>query len=181
MTQSNRNLFLILGAIVLAAALGTVVLMAGGKSDAISTAPASAPFSPIPAPDFELELFSGKTIKLSDFKGKKPVILNFWASWCGPCREEAPLLTKVGKEYADEVEFIGIVVNDSQKNAQAFIDEFGVPYVNGHDTSGIGPAYRVTGIPETFWIDKDGQIIDRWIGAIDEANLISRTKRLIED
>ena len=180
MTQSNRNFFLILAAIVIVAAFGTVILMAGGNSEAISTAPASAAFSPIPAPDFELELFSGKTIKLSDFKGKKPVILNFWASWCPPCREEAQLLAQVGKDYGDEVEFIGIVINDSQVKAQGFIDEFGVTYENGLDTSGIGPAYRVTGIPETFWIDKDGQIIDRWIGAIDEANLISRTKRLIE-
>ncbi len=179
MTKSNRNFFLILAAIVLAAALGTVFLMAGENSG-VSTSPASSALKPEPAPDFELTLFSGKTIKLSDFEGKKPVVLNFWASWCPPCREEAPEFARVSKDFKDDVEFIGVITNDTQKDAQAFIDEFGITYENGHDTSGIGQAYKVTGIPETFWIDKDGQIIDRWIGAIDEAGLISRTKRLIE-
>ena len=130
------------------------------------------------APAFSLKLFSGKTISLTDFNGKKPVVINFWASWCQPCRDEAPVLAKVSKIYSDKVVFIGIVTNDTQDKATAFMQEFGITYDNGIDTSGIGTKYGITGIPETFWIDTNGRIVDHWIGAIDEATLTSRTERL---
>ncbi len=133
-----------------------------------------------PAPDFKLKLFSGQTITLKDFAGKRPVVINFWASWCPPCREEAPTLAKVSKLYEGRVEFIGIVTNDTQANALAFMKEFGISYDNGIDQDNIAAKYGITGIPETFWIDKQGQIVDHWIGAIDEANLTYRIQKLIQ-
>jgi len=132
------------------------------------------------APDFVLELFSGETITLSDFTGDKPVVINFWASWCAPCRKEAPTLAKVAKMYDGQVEFIGIVEGDTQNNALAFMDEFDITYANGIDRDRIGVKYGTTGIPETFWIDKDGQFVDRWIGAIDEAKIVWRIQMLLE-
>jgi len=183
MTQRDRNLLLILGLGAVASIAAAIIIWAGQADISELTAPpvnATRTFVPTKAPDFELALFSGKTIKLSDFRGKKPVVLNFWASWCPPCREEAPALSKIAKDLGDRVEFIGVAVNDSRENAEKFMEEFDITYENGLDISDIGPAYKITGIPETFWIDKNGQIIDRWIGAIDEAGLISRTQRLID-
>lgn len=132
-----------------------------------------------PAPDFKLELFSGKKIRLSDFKGRKPVVLNLWASWCPPCRAEAPMLSKVSKDYSDRVKFIGVAINDNPQNAKLFLKEFDITYDNGMDPGNIGNDYRITGIPETFWIDTKGRIIDHWIGAVDESELVARTERLI--
>lgn len=177
MKPINKFLIVVIPLLVAVVAVGSVIITRGGLS---TTAPTNTDFTPIKAADFELKLFDGKTIRLSDFEGKKPVVINFWASWCGPCREEAPTLAKVSKTYSNKVEFLGIVINDSQANAEAFMKEFGIDYDNGLDTSKIGDAYGITGIPETFWIDKDGQVVDRWIGAIDEANLIQKTDNLIK-
>ncbi len=140
----------------------------------------SVAISPKPAPDFKLKLFSGQNITLKDFAGKRPVVINFWASWCPPCRDEAPVLAKVSKTYEGRVEFIGVVTNDTQANALAFMKEFGISYDNGIDQDNISGKYGITGIPETFWIDKQGQLVDHWIGAIDEANLVSRVQKLVQ-
>lgn len=142
--------------------------------------PQNTTFSPRPAPDFKLTLFSGQTITLRDFTGKTPVVINFWASWCPPCREEAPTLAKVSKLYEGKVKFLGIVTNDTQANAVAFMKEFGITYDNGIDQENIATKYGITGIPETFWIDERGQIVNHWIGAIDEANLTLNTQKLLQ-
>lgn len=173
----NKILIIAIPLLVAVVAVGSVIMTRGGLS---TTAPTNTDFTPVKATDFELKLFNGKTIRLSDFEGKKPVVINFWASWCGPCREEAPILAKVSKRFSKRVEFLGIVINDSQANAEAFMKQFGIEYDNGRDTSKIGDAYGITGIPETFWIDKNGQVVDRWIGAIDEASLDQRTNALIQ-
>ncbi len=150
------------------------------NSQAPSLSPTQViPGTPKPAPDFMLKLFSGQTITLKDFAGKKPVVINFWASWCPPCRQEAPALAKVSRMYEGRVEFIGVVINDTEANALAFMKEFGISYDNGIDQDNIARKYRITGIPETFWIDKQGQLVGHWIGAIDEANLASRTQKLL--
>ena len=164
---------------------GMIIIGVGAALFAASRTPTPPPtqsvaFTPKPATDFNLKLFSGQTITLKDFTGKRPVVINFWASWCQPCRDEAPVLAKVSKLYGSDVEFIGIVTNDTQANALAFMNEFGISYDNGIDQDNIATKYGITGIPETFWIDKQGQIIDHWIGAINEANLTSRIQKLIQ-
>ncbi|MDO8567523.1 MAG: TlpA disulfide reductase family protein [Dehalococcoidales bacterium] len=162
-----------------------IIIGAGAALFTTSRAPSSSPnqsvaVSPKPAPDFKLELFSGQTIVLKDFTGKRPVVINFWASWCPPCRDEAPTLAKVSKMYEGRVEFIGVVINDTQANALAFMKEFGISYDNGIDQDNVSGKYGISGIPETFWIDKQGQLVGHWIGAIDEANLTSRIQKLIQ-
>ncbi len=171
------KIFLIaFGALVI---VGIGAALANASRNLIALPPQSIAISPRPAPDFKLKLFSGQTITLKDFTGKSPVVINFWASWCPPCRDEAPVLAKVAKMYEGRVEFIGVVTNDTPANALAFMKEFGISYANGIDQDNISGKYRITGIPETFWIDKQGQLVDHWIGAIDEANLVARTKKLV--
>jgi cytochrome c biogenesis protein CcmG/thiol:disulfide interchange protein DsbE len=113
-----------------------------------------------PAPDFTLTTFDGGTFRLSDYRGKV-VVINFWASWCGPCRDEAPALESLWQQYKDKgVVFLGVTYADDPKDSQQFMAEFGVSYPNAEDgRSDVSKAlYRIQGVPETFVIDKQGNI-----------------------
>lgn len=167
--------------------LGVVVIIGAGLAllnNAAPSAPAQLAQPTVlaskPAPDFTLTLLSGEAVALSDFKGKTPVVVNFWAPWCPPCRKEAPALARISAVYGDRVKFIGIVENDTPDNVKAFIEDNGMKYANGIDDGSISLKYRITGIPETFWIDTEGNVIDHWIGEIDEANLTSRVRKLLQ-
>lgn len=133
------------------------------------------------APLFTLKLFDGKELTLKEFRGK-PVVLNFWASWCGPCRFEAPTLEKVYRIYKEKgVIFIGINIADSEANARAFIQEFDITFLNGYDRDGkIARDYEVTSIPTTFFITKDGKIALRYTGAISESELTGAIEELLK-
>lgn len=132
------------------------------------------------APDFELTTFDGQQIRLSEFQGKV-VVINFWASWCIPCREEAPILEAAWQKYRDQgVIFIGVDYLDTEKEALAFIEEFGITYFNGPDTgSRIAQQYRIRGVPETFFVDQLGGLLNPYIGAVNEEELENRLDRLL--
>jgi len=133
-----------------------------------------------PAEDFTLPLFSGGNINLSSLRGK-PVVINFWASWCPPCREEAPILEEVWRRYDDKgVTIIGVDIQDTEADARAYIEEFGITYPNGPDIGGkITIDYGVSGIPVTFFVNREGLIVSRWVGAINEGILVSRIEDLL--
>lgn len=133
-----------------------------------------------PASDFTLPLFSGSSIKLSSLHGR-PVVINFWASWCPPCRDEAPILEKVWRNYKDRgVMFIGIDIQDREAAARAYIKEFDITYPNGPDLSGkLTIEYGVSGIPVTFFINREGKIVSRWVGAINEKLLVARIEEIM--
>lgn len=120
-----------------------------------------------PAPDFTLKSFDGQSLKLSDLRGKV-VIINFWASWCGPCRDEAAFLEKTWRQYKDRgVVFLGIDYNDVEPNARAYLKEFDITYYNGPDLGGIiSPLYRIKGVPETYFVGKDGNLYGNALGPI---------------
>ena len=119
------------------------------------------------APPFTLTLFSGEKIRSEDLVGKA-IILNFWASWCIPCRAEAHTLESAWHKYKNQrVVFIGVNIQDKEEDARAFIKEFSITYVNGPDASGkIAIDYGVWGIPETFFIDPQGRITYKHAGEI---------------
>ena len=125
------------------------------------------------APDFSLTSFDGQAVRLSAFRGR-PVILNFWASWCPPCRSEAPALTRTARATAERVTFIGIDVRDGEEAARQFIDEFDVPYLNAPDVTGeVERLYGGFGIPFTVFIRADGTIARTWLGPLDERRLLA--------
>ncbi len=118
------------------------------------------------APLFSIEIFdhapldsSGAALKLADLRGQV-VVINFWASYCEPCRDEAVMLEALYREYKDQqVVFLGINTDDIERNALGYLDEFGITYPNAPDKGGkIEDDYRITGIPETFVVGKDGDI-----------------------
>jgi len=119
--------------------------------------------SPRPAHDFDLTLFSGDIFKLSDFKGSV-VVLNFWGSYCVPCRWEMPAFEAVSLEYQDRgVVFVGIAVGDTEDAAMSFANEVGVTYRLGLDEKGaITINYGVTELPTTYIIDRDGNQVRKF-------------------
>ena len=135
-----------------------------------------------PAPDFTLETFEGESIQLSDLRGQV-VVINFWASWCPPCREEAPYLEASWREYRDQgVVFLGVDYVDTDIEALAYIEEFGISYPNGPDLqTRISQAYRIQGVPETFFIGKDGTIRGVKVGPLAPPELEDRLLPLIEE
>lgn len=118
-----------------------------------------------PAPDFLMESFGGDPIRLSELRGRI-VVVNFWASWCPPCREEARILAAAADAYADRgVIFLGVNVWDADADARAFLARYDVRYPNAPDGGGrITIDYGVTGLPETFLITKEGTLAKKWIG-----------------
>jgi cytochrome c biogenesis protein CcmG, thiol:disulfide interchange protein DsbE len=116
------------------------------------------------APDFSLGLFDGSTFTLSEsLKSGKPVLVNFWASWCGPCADEAPALQDAARRYAGRVTFVGVNVQDVDSDAQAFIRKYGISYLNGSGNAGpTSVQYGMRGVPETYFIAPDGQLVRKW-------------------
>lgn len=125
------------------------------------------------APDFTLGLFDGSSLTLSEELTRgKPIVLNFWASWCVPCAEEAPLLETTWQRERDRVGFIGVNVLDTDSEARAFIRKYSLTFPNGAGNSGpISTAYSMRGIPETYFIARDGRIIRKWSGPLTAAGL----------
>ncbi len=120
-----------------------------------------------PAPDFTLTLSDGRAVKLSDYRGKA-VVINFWASWCAPCRAEAPTLEETHKRYADRgVVILGISLWDTEEAAAEFRKVYGQTYPSGVDPNGkIAIEYGVSGIPETYFITPDGMIAAKFVGPL---------------
>jgi cytochrome c biogenesis protein CcmG, thiol:disulfide interchange protein DsbE len=110
------------------------------------------------APDFSVRTPDGETVRLSDFQGKI-VLLNFFATWCGPCKKEAPHLKAAYERMSDDVSFLGVTFQDTAGSVRAFNAEFELPFPLTLDDSGeVGQAYRVRGLPTTFFIRSDGVV-----------------------
>lgn len=146
-------------AFMLVAVLGALLLR---------PAPNVTPGSPLvgkTAPDFTFKALDGQTVQLSALRGQ-PVILNFWASWCGPCKDEAPLLHELSAKQREQgFSMVGLLFQEtSEANARKFIAEHGLNYPNIQTPNAdTGVAYGIAGIPDTVFIDKNGvvQHLDR--------------------
>ena len=124
------------------------------------------------APQFGLDLFQGGRVELAQLDGMI-VFLDFWASWCAPCRQEAPELGEVYREYQGRpVEFLGVNIWDDSSAAQDYLILFDVPYPNGRDADGtVAIDYGVRGIPEKFFIGPSGSVLKKFVGPISGADL----------
>ena len=135
------------------------------------------------APDFEMVDRDGNRIKLSDMRGK-PVVLNFWASWCGPCKSEMPDFEEAYKEYGGDITFMIVNLTDGKNEtvdtAQAFIDSQGYTFPVYFDTDSNGAAaYGVSSIPVTYFIDAQGYLVAYGRGALNGETLKSGIDMLI--
>ena len=125
------------------------------------------------APEFELTTFDGEQYSLADLRGQV-VVVNFWASWCIPCKDEAPILNAAWERYRDQgVVFIGVDYVDTETEARLFMAQYGMAYPSGPDLgTRISQAYRVSGVPETYVVGRDGTLVSVKIGPlVSEAEL----------
>lgn len=134
------------------------------------------------APDFTLTSFSGENLTLSDLHGQV-VVINFWASWCPPCREEAAYLEQTWRKYKDQgVVFIGVDYLDTETEALAYIEEFDITYFNGPDLrTSISQAYKIQGVPETFYVAKNGELRSLKIGPLVSPELDQKIEELLAE
>jgi cytochrome c biogenesis protein CcmG/thiol:disulfide interchange protein DsbE len=118
-----------------------------------------------PAPQFSYSTFDGKSVALADLLGK-PVMINFWGSWCVPCKDEAPVLREAwAKNQNGGVQFVGVAIWDQPEAARGFARSEGASWINGLDNDGkIAIEYGVYGVPETFFISRDGVLVERYVG-----------------
>lgn len=134
------------------------------------------------APDFTLTSFDGRAVTLSELRGQV-VIINFWASWCPPCREEAAYLEQTWRKYEGKgVIFIGVDWVDTEKEALAYMDEFDLTYFNGPDIgTRIAQAYNLQGVPETFYVAKNGELRGVHIGPLKSPELDQKIEELLAE
>jgi len=172
---SKQRVLLIVGVVLI---LGLITIMAVNMIDI-----ESVDLKDRKAPEFSLALFDqfeDDQIALSDLRGQV-VVVNFWASWCVECYKEADLLEQAWQDYKDRgVVFIGVDHLDTEKEALAYMEKYNITYPSGPDLGDkISQDYAITGVPETFFIDKDGNIVHVQLGPIEKTQLYGLIDKLL--
>ncbi|NHZ72665.1 MAG: redoxin domain-containing protein [Aquificales bacterium] len=183
-TEETKSKFQLTTVLLWVAVIGILALVGWGLMNANKTRPEAGQT----APGFTVEYFNGyewedkPVSSLDDMKGKV-VVLNFWASWCVECRVEAELLQQTSVQYADEdVVFLGVAYADVEPNAIAYLKEFGITYPNAPDLgTSISSDYEITGVPETFFIGKDGVIANVVIGPVNGPAMMNTINILLAE
>jgi cytochrome c biogenesis protein CcmG/thiol:disulfide interchange protein DsbE len=147
---------------------GTAALLLGSLGWGLLNASNKLPPSLLgrSAPDITVATLDGQQLALSAFRGT-PVVVNFWASWCVPCRQEAPVLNAAAREYKDRVQFLGVDIQDTDSAARAYQAELMSPYPVGPAIKGSYRAWGVTAPPETFFLDRQGVVVTKIVGPVD--------------
>lgn len=155
------------------------VFAAGSGPDAAEVPTEEKPLPGYLAPNFELTTLDGETVRLSDYRGK-PVLINFWATWCPPCREEMPDIQAFHEKMGDEVVILGVNLREPPQTVRAFVEEFGYTWTFPLDRDGaVTELYGVRYIPTSFWLDRNGVIRQVYPGPMTEElmrTLLLRTR-----
>ena len=164
--------------------LTALLALAGCGGEGETTAAAKATVGAEPgqlAPDFELTSTTGEMVKLSDYRGKV-VVLDFWATWCPPCKKAMPHLQEIHEEFASEdVVVLGVSVDaNSEKVVQPFVDKHGYSFTMLLNGQRIAPDYKVSGIPATFILDPDGKVRGSFVGYRQKADYVRVIEQIRE-
>ena len=183
MNESTYKLIITLLVLVIVIGGGVLLYRNLGQNIDLGEAIPTETISQNLAPDFTVADAEGKEVMLSDFRGKG-VVLNFWASWCGPCKSEMPHFQEAYDQYGEDVHFLMVnmseALGDSRANADAFLTEGGYTFPVYYDTNAeCAYGYGVTGIPMTFFIDKNGNLVSGKTGMISKADLERRIQTIL--
>ena len=134
------------------------------------------------APDFTAPTQDGSTVTLSDLRGQ-PVVLNFWATWCPPCRAEMPDLVAAYEAHKDNgLVIVGVNEQDDEDKALAFMEQYGIEFPVLLDSRGdLASLYTARGLPTTFFIDRDGNVAEAWSGMLTADLLDERLQLILEN
>lgn len=180
MTDRSKQRHRIISIVLLLSAIGTVALLTRGLFVNVQKVPSALVGKA--AANFEVPSIvpNGPAVNLAQFKGK-PIILNFWASWCTSCREEAELLETFWELWRDKgIQVVGIAVQDTPDAAREFASKAGKTFPLGIDESGkVGLDYGVYGVPETFFIDASGVIRYKEAGPLTKEVLVTEAARIM--
>lgn len=122
------------------------------------------------APELTIATLDGRELNLASFRGT-PLVVNFWASWCVPCKQEAPVLNAAAREHEGRVQFVGVDIQDSDSAARAYQADIQAPYPVGPAIHGSYLQWGVTGPPETFFVNRQGLVISKIVGPVDRQRL----------
>jgi thiol-disulfide isomerase/thioredoxin len=148
--------------------------------DESSTAAGESPWLNKPAPDFKVPLLDGRKLALADLRGK-PVMLDFWATWCGPCIASMPTMLEVADEFAGKVELIAINLQEDPDEVRAFVESRLWNLRVGLDADGsLGQLFGVHAIPFTLILDRDGVVRHVHLGAFEKDELTGLLKQLVD-
>jgi len=190
MSASTYNLIrrtVLASIVVLAAAIGLVISAArdGDETNLTELAATSdgvipEPANPAPLSDVELVTFDGETVTLADFRGR-PVVVNFWASWCPACIAEMPAFETVHQAFGDEVVFVGLAIQDERSAAEDLAAETGVTYLLAEDPPGdFFETYGGIAMPTTVFLTPAGEVAERHSGILTEGSLTDKINELLE-
>ena len=162
--------------VLVAAVVAAVLLLPGGDEPAtVEGRPAGRA-----APGFELEnLQEGEPpVRLADYRGR-PVVVNFWASWCVPCRDELPAFQRAFERMEGRIAFVGVNTKDSRRLGLAFARQAGITFPSGYDPANTTfDRYRLLGMPSTIFVSAEGTAVERHAGELDEDDLLETLQRL---
>ncbi len=163
---------------IIALGIGFAALRSRGKGTGETSSRSLPPVVGSPVPEFELNSLDGTPQKLSSLKGT-PVMVNFWATWCPPCKQEMPLLEKVGKQYAGKMVILGVDYEEQPGVVQPFVRQMGITYPVLFDRTGsVAASYFVKDFPYTFFIDRDGVLRAQKLGILSEEQLVQYLKTI---
>lgn len=173
---SPRRVLAAVAALAAAVALAAGLLFSTDEDGGAGAAIASEKRKP--APELAGDWLVPPPVRLAELRGK-PVLVNFWASWCVPCREEAPELARFDREMRDRARLVGVDFQDDESDARAFIREFHWRFPNVADPRGkLGNQYGLVGLPTTFVIDREGRVARALTGAQTHANLVDAVEEV---
>lgn len=175
---------LLAGAVIAYNLLSENYAKGNGQAKGSSDTQENAEQSKIAAPDFTVQNRSGETVALSDYFGK-PIVINFWATWCGPCKSELPAFDALNKEYSEDVHFLMVNLTDGQRETiegvEEFLTENGYTFPVYFDTEYIASyTYGAYSIPLSIFIDKDGNVVNSHVGAMSEETLRNYMDSILE-
>jgi cytochrome c biogenesis protein CcmG, thiol:disulfide interchange protein DsbE len=187
LSGSRSNLSMIGAGLLIGVGLGLLLLAVIGMQGSLFPGlfnnlsvdqPIAVPEVNSPAPDFQLQNLSGEALRLSDFRGK-PVLINFWATWCGPCQLEMPLIQKYYEKHSPDLVVLAVNNDEPRDAVQAFVDQMKLTFPILLDPGArVEDQYRVRAFPTSLFINREGLIRYQHIGILNEQQLVQYLKQI---
>jgi peroxiredoxin len=167
-----KNIALLLGGLSLGLLMGYLIIRGSGSPSNTELASRNAaPAKGLPIADFELMTLTGDMVKLSQFRGQ-PVVINFWGTWCPPCKNEMPLLQSTYEAHQPELVILAVNVNDAVGSVERFVEEMSLTFpILLDETGSVRMQFQVRGYPTTYFVDGDGVLREQFIGELNQEQI----------